>query len=111
MIVHRGAALSMAGERISMVNGYVATNTTGDDQHRHKDLTLVDDPECLYAEWAKHAAWRARSRLDTLLNELSFTSDRKAVAAMLEEAIKDVSDAIQEMKDDGEHNMHHYEKA
>ncbi|MDH3695279.1 MAG: hypothetical protein OER96_12000 [Gammaproteobacteria bacterium] len=111
MIVHRGAPLEKPGERITMVNGYVSTNTSGDDQHRHKDLTVVDDPEALYAEWAKHVAWRAQGRLNSLINDLSFSSDRKAVAAKLEEAIKDVSDAIEEMRDDSEHNMHHYEKS
>ncbi len=111
MIVHRGAPLKKPGERISMVNGYVSTNTAGDDQHRHKDLTLVDDPECLYTEWARHAAWRARGRLDTLLDELSFTSDRQAVATSLERAIEDVSLAIRQMRDQGEHKMHHYEQS
>lgn len=111
MVVHRGAKLNKAGERISMVNGYVATDTSGDDQHRHKDLRLVDDPEALYAEWARHSAWRARERLDTLLNELTFSPDRKLVAAQLEEAIKDVTAAIEDMSDDGDHQMHHYEKS
>ena len=72
-------------------------------------LTLVDDPESLYTEWAKHAAWRARGRLDTLLAELPFNSDAKIVAGRLEDAIKDVSQAISEMRDEGEHQMHHYE--
>ena len=93
-----------------MVNGYVSTDTSRDDQHRHKDLTLVDDPEALYAEWARHAAWRARSRLDTLLNELEFSSDRLAVAAKLDDAIYDVKKAVEEMSDLGEHQLHHYEK-
>ena len=110
MVVHRGAALNKPGERVTMVNGYVAMDTSGDDQHRHKDLRLVDDPEALYVEWAKHSAWRARERLDTLLNELTFTSDRKKVAAQLEEAVKDVAAAVVDMSDDGEHHMHHYEK-
>ena len=110
MIVHRGAALNTPGERITMVNGYIATDTAGDDQHRHKDLTLVDDPETLYTEWAKHAAWRAQGRLNTLLSELAYTSDRKAIATQLEDAIKDVSAAITEMRDDSAHELHHYEK-
>ncbi|MEM7293163.1 MAG: hypothetical protein AAF420_07180 [Pseudomonadota bacterium] len=110
MVVHRGAALNSPGERISMVNGFVATDTSGDDQHRHKDLRLVDDPESLYVEWARHAAWRARERLDNLLGDLEFTADRKLVAAQLQEAVKDVTAAITDMSDDGDHEMHHYEK-
>lgn len=110
MVVHRGAPLSAPGERISMVNAYVALDTSGDDQHRHKDLTLVDDPEVLYTEWAKHAAWRARNRLDRLIEELNFSPDRKEVATRLEHAIVDVAQAIDDMQDDGEHQLHHYEK-
>ena len=110
MVVHRGAPLNKKGERISMVNGYVSMDTSRDDQHRHKDLTLVDDPEALYAEWAKHAAWRARDRLDTLLLDLEFSSDRVAVAAQLDEAIADVKQAVKEMSDLSEHQLHHYEK-
>ena len=111
MIVHRGAPLEKPGERISMVNGYVSTDPARDDQHRHKDLTLVDDPECLYTEWAKHAAWRARNRLDKLINELSFTSDPRMVASAMENAVEDVNTAIEEMRDEGDHIMHHYEQS
>ncbi len=110
MVVHRGAPLNRAAERISMVNGYVAMDTSSEDQHRHKDLTLVDDPEVLYAEWARHAAWRARSRLDDLLHNLVFSSDRLAVANQLDNAIADVRKAVEEMSDLSEHQMHHYEK-
>ena len=111
MIVHRGASLNKPTERITMVNGYISTDTSADDQHRHKDLTLVDDPQTLYTEWARHAAWRARGRLDRLLAEISFNPDSKQVAMILEEAVKDVSQAIEEMRDDGEHHMHHYEQS
>jgi hypothetical protein len=110
MVVHRGAALNKPGERVTMVNGYVAMNTAGDDQHRHIDLRLVDDPEALYVEWARHSAWRARNRLDTLLKQMQFTSDPMSVSAQLQEAVKDVTAAIKDMSDDGEHQMHHYEK-
>jgi len=110
MVVHRGAPLKTAGERISMVNGYVATNASLDDQHRHKDLTLVDDPHVLYAEWAKHSAWRARERLDSLINGIEFNSNPADVAGQLENAILDVTQTIAEMKDTGKHEMHHYEK-
>ena len=110
MVVHRGGKLNKPGERISMVNGYVSTNTSLDDQHRHVDLKLVDPPEALYAEWARHAAWRSQSRLTTLLNDLEFTADHEIVAARLEDAIADVQQAIAEMKQD-DIKMHHYERS
>jgi len=41
MVVHRGAPLTSAGERISMVNGYVSTNCNVDDQHRHSSIACL----------------------------------------------------------------------
>ena len=64
-----------------------------------------------YAEWAKHAAWRARNRLDNMLQTMEFNSDRIAVAAQLDDAIADVRKAVEEMSDLEEHQMHHYEKS
>jgi hypothetical protein len=110
MVVHRGAPLRKPGERISMVNGYVSTNTALDDQHRHKDLTLIDPPQALYAEWAKHAAWRTNGKLSTLLTELEFNKDPHLIAGKLEAALVDIHEAIAQMKDDTKHEMHHYEK-
>ena len=110
MVVHRGAALNKPGERISMVNGYVSTDTSRDDQHRHEDLMLIDDPNCLYAEWAKHAAWRARHRLASLEAEMQFSSDREQIARALEDAVKDVNDAIREFRSVEKREMMHYEK-
>jgi len=110
MVVHRAAALAEPAERISMVNAYVATDTSKDDQHRHKDLTLVDNPDVIYTEWARHAAWRARDRLDNVIAQLPFSSDRQHVASTLEAAVRDVNDAVNEMRDESEHSLHHYEK-
>jgi hypothetical protein len=109
MVVHRGAALTQAGERVTMVNGYVSMDTRTDDQHRHIDLTVVDDAACLYTEWAKHSAWRARDRLDRLIEQMNFSSDRLGIADALDHAIEDVQQAVRDMRDTGEHKMHHYE--
>ncbi len=44
-----------------------------------------------------------------LVNHLEFNSDRNAVAAALEAVVKDVAQAVEDMRDDGGHHMHHYE--
>lgn len=110
MVVHRGAPLRQPGERISMVNGYVSTNTALDDQHRHKDLRNIDPPELLYTEWARHAAWRTRGKLDTLMEEIQYTTDRHQIADQLEQSLRDIRQAITEIRDDDVPDMHHYEK-
>ena len=69
-----------------------------DEQSRSADLIGIDDPELLYAEWAKFAAWRAKGRLEALLDDLAFTNDHEAVAAELERAVSDVERAAAEMR-------------
>ena len=107
MVVHRAAPLTALTERISMVNGYVALDTAIDEQSRTADLIIVDDHEALWAEWAKMAAWRSRGRLESLIEELEFTSDRDTVVSRLESAVADVQKAIDEMRA-GERMTEHY---
>ena len=109
MVVHRAGPLTEPCERISMVNGYVATDTSRDEQSRSADLKAVDDPVALYTEWAKFAAWRSRERLDALIAELDFDSDPNTAAQALETAIADATHAVAEMRA-GAPDTHHYEK-
>jgi hypothetical protein len=108
MVVHRAGPLIELAERISMVNGYVALDTTLDEQSRHIDLIAVDDPEVLWTEWAKMAAWRSQGRLATLVEELPFTSDRERVVAELEAAIADANQAVAEMRAGTVDQIAHY---
>ena len=109
MVVHRAGELFEMCERISMVNGYVATNTTIDGQSRTRDLLNVDPPEVLLAEWAKFAAWRSHGRLATMIESLEFTDDVEAVISALEHGIADVAEAIEEMRA-GQRPAEHYER-
>ncbi|MGI9645290.1 MAG: hypothetical protein ACR2O6_08285 [Ilumatobacteraceae bacterium] len=107
MVVHRGGPLTAQAERITMVNGYVAVDPTLDDQSRSADLIGVDDPVCLYAEWARFAAWRSRGRLDRLIADLGFTDDVGVVTAELDAAIDDVRRAAGEMQGDARAAAHY----
>lgn len=107
MVVHRAGPLFTLDERISLVNGYVALDTALEDQSRTADLFVVDDPEVLFAEWAKMAAWRSQARLSALVDELSFTSDKDVVISELERCIADTQRAIDEMRA-GEKQIEHY---
>ncbi len=108
MVVHRGGPLTAQAERITMVNGYVALDPTLDDQSRSADLIGVDEPICLYAEWARFAAWRSRGRLDRIIADLDFTDDAVAVAAALDGAVDDARRAADEMRA-GPRPAAHYE--
>ena len=107
MIVHRAGPLTELAERISMVSGYVSLDTSVDEQSRTADLVIVDDHEVLWTEWAKMVAWRSAGRLQALVEQLEFTSDRDAVIAELESAVGDVRRAIDEMRA-GERMTEHY---
>ena len=107
MVVHRAGPLHSVCERISMVNGYVALDTSREEQSRTRDLIGVDDPEVLFTEWAKMAAWRTQGRLATLIDQLEFTSDSDAVIAELESAVADATRAIEDMRS-GEGMPEHY---
>ena len=108
MVVHRAGPVFSQCERISMVNGYVSMDTSLTEQARNKDLMTVDDPEVLYTEWAKMAAWRSADRLQTLVDTLPFTSDKDAVIRELQSAIEDTTRAIDDMRR-GPGEIAHYE--
>ena len=107
MVVHRAGPLTELAERISMVNGYVALDTSRDEQSRSADLIVVDDPNALYTEWAKFAAWRSHERLGSLLDELAFDPDPETVAARLDAAVAEVTRAAAEMRA-GARELDHY---
>ena len=109
MVVHRGAPLNEQAERITMVNGYIAVDRSRDDQSRARDLIGIDDPAVLYTEWAKHVAWRAQGRLETIIETLQFDQNNDAVIAHLEAAIEDVVKAIDDMRA-GPREAEHYER-
>ena len=67
----------------------------------------LDDPEALYTEWAKFAAWRSHGRLERLIDELAFASDPEAVAAELDAAVAEVAQAAAEMRA-GARQLDHY---
>lgn len=108
MVVHRGGPLTAPAERITMVNGYVTVEPPVDEQSRTVDLIGVDDPNTLFTEWGRSAAWRARQRLDRLIEALSFTSDVEEVSAELRAAVADVDRAVAEMRS-GPRRTEHYE--
>ena len=108
MVVHRGGPLTAPAERITMVNGYVATDPTTDMQSRTADLLVVDDPELLFQEWTRFAAWRAKSRLENLIASIGFGVSAEEAAAALEHAVEDVNTAVREMRSDMV-EIEHYE--
>ena len=94
MVVHRAAARTAEGERITMVNSYVASDMSTNDQSRSAHLISVDDPELFWAEWARFAAWRSAGRLQLVISDLPFGSTVDQAASALEHAIADAPLAV-----------------
>ena len=109
MVVHRGAPLTEHAERITMVNAYVATDRTRADQSRARDLIGVDDESHLYTEWTGHVAWRAQGRLAALVESMEFGLTRDEAIAALEDAVADVTRAVDDMRA-GQRDAEHYER-
>lgn len=110
MVIHRGAALDAPGERITMVNGYVAMNRLVDEQSRSQDLMVVDDHAILFPEWAKHVAWRAAGRLDRLVADLEWGTPPDEIRRRLEAAVADVRNAVDQMRPGEQPDTFHYEQ-
>ncbi|MDH3294653.1 MAG: hypothetical protein OER95_10090 [Acidimicrobiia bacterium] len=108
MVVHRGGPLSAQAERITMVNGYVSLDAASDAQSRLVDLRVVDDPEVLFYEWSRFAAWRAKTRLETLIDSVGFGLTASQAADLLEKAIEDVTVAVAQLRSDDQ-AIDHYE--
>ena len=109
MVVHRAGPIHDLCDRTTMVNGYVALDARLQDQSRSVDLLAVDDPNVLYTEWAKFAAWRSKERLGDVIESLDFGADVESVAHELESAVTDVLRAVAEMRG-GQVDTAHYEK-
>ncbi|WP_119460398.1 hypothetical protein [Rhodospirillaceae bacterium SYSU D60014] len=108
MVVHRGAKLEQPTERITMVNAYVPRAIGLPDPTRFPDLRKVDPHHVLFPEWARHKAWLARGKLDRLIEELPFTTDRAFIIAALREAISDIDHAITDLEDETDGGLVHY---
>jgi hypothetical protein len=108
MVVHRGGPLTAEAERITMVNGYVALDPMRHHQSRTVDLLGVDDPEVLFTEWTRFAAWRTTARLQALIDGIGFGIRPDEAAAALTEAVHEALAAAEEMQRN-DHRTEHYE--
>jgi hypothetical protein len=108
MVVHRGAKLIKAFDRVTMVNAYVPLDTFYGDPSRFQDVKTIDPHELLFPEWARHKAWISRGKLNRLIEELPFTKDKHLIISELKYAIKDVENAINDLSNEDAGDQEHY---
>ena len=104
MVVHQAKGLREDGERITMVNGYVAADATIEDFTRYDQLKLVDPADVASTEFARHHARLA----ERLVSQAGFTSDDERHIANLREAARRLLAAADEIEQTGESTIDHY---
>ena len=104
MVVHQAKGLTEKGERITMVNGYVAADATIADFTRYDQLKLVDPQQVVTAEYARHHATLAHR----LIAQAGFAPDEAGHAQNLREAAKRLMAAADEIEQTQDSKIEHF---
>jgi hypothetical protein len=97
LIVHRATALTRLGERITLVPGLVARDLRWPDPTR--DAVIGWGEPGIVAEYARHKAWLARTKLDELIARMRPDASPAQIRAGLERAVADVLHAVARLND------------
>lgn len=108
MVVHRAKGLREAGERITMVNGYVPREIGYPDYTRFDQLYLADPKPVATAEYARHVAWMGREMLRDPIENPLYGDDKERIASQLDAVIATLSHAAKEIRDAGTKPMEHF---
>ena len=108
MVVHRAKGLRRAAERITMVNGYVPGDPQVPDYTRFDQLALADPVHVAAPEYARHAAWLGRERLQALIDAPNYGEDRGIIAARLEAVAAYLAKAGADIRAAGNAEMEHF---
>lgn len=107
MVVHRASAVTKGDERTALVQSFIKDEPGFRDISKLDDCKLVDDHAILYSEWARYKAFLARRRLDQLIEDLPYTTDKNLICNELRRAIRDVEEAVLEISDPSEGRLLH----
>ena len=92
LVVHRATRLEQRAERITLVPGYVARDVAFPDPTR--DVVAAWNEPGIEAEYARHKAWLARTKLDHLIASIDLGQKPDAIVRVLRSAIADVEHAV-----------------
>ena len=104
MVVHQAKGLREAGERITMVNGYVAADARIDDFTRYDQLKLVDPSDVVTSEFAQHHAQLAQR----LVAQAGFVEDKATHIQNLRKAAQRLLAVADEIEQTNEGQLDHY---
>jgi hypothetical protein len=109
LVVHRATAVTEGTERTTIVQSFISDDPNFNDISKLNDCRPVDPPEVLFSEWARYKAYLSQKKLSNLLKSLPNTEDKNYICLELRKAIRDVEEAILEISDPNEAQMHFLE--
>tara|TARA_B100001175_G_C18932043_1_gene367321 strand:- start:186 stop:524 length:339 start_codon:yes stop_codon:yes gene_type:complete len=103
MVVHRAKGITSNGERITLVNGYVAKDLIKNPDFTNFEESYLTEPKHVgTSEFVKHTALIAREHLNKFINDKNFSEDREEYIRELDNTSKILTDAIEKIKKVGE---------
>lgn len=108
MVVHQAKGLTAVGERVTMVNGYVTADTAFPDYSRFDQLALIDPPEAIRAEYARHMAYQGQRIMEARLKDTSFHDQQDRVVAEFTKLSEMLADAANQIAHAGEGEVEHF---
>jgi hypothetical protein len=109
LVVHRASAVTKGHERTTLVQSFISDDPDFKDISKLSDCRPVDPPEILFSEWARYKAFLSERRLKKLMKELPNTQDKNQICMELRKAIRDVEEAILEISDPTDAQLHFLE--
>jgi hypothetical protein len=108
MVVHQAKGLTSAGERITMVNGYVADPRLAPDFTRYDQLAQVDPEHVVTAEYARHMLLQSQGKSSAAVETGSFDADRGLYVDELEAIAKGLLEIAREIRETGVVEVEHF---
>ncbi len=107
-VVHRANRVDSGNERTTLVQSYIPEDPHFVDVSKLNDCKKVDPPEFLFTEWSRYKAFLAREKLNHLIDQIPYTTDKSLLSHYLRLAIRDVEEAIFELSDPSEGQLNHF---
>ena len=97
LILHRGEPLRRPAERSVFVPGFIARDMAFDDVTNWQEVRQWNSPTLLQ-EYARYKAWRARAKLDEVIEEIPLDCDPNIFRQALLAAIDEIQEGVEELK-------------
>lgn len=97
LVLHRGQPLRKPAERCVFVPGFIARDLRFPDATNWPEIRRWSSPT-IRQEFARHKAWRARTKLDYVIDGLAFDGSPESFGEALADAISELEEAGREFR-------------